>query len=44
VRLILQNKGKLAQGKRRLFPEITDDEITTIESVVRSSSGWEDSA
>jgi hypothetical protein len=44
VRLVLQNKGKLAQGKRRLFPELTDAEIATIESVVPPGSGPEDAS
>ena len=35
VRLIPQNKGKLAQNKRAHFSEISDDEIASIESAVR---------
>lgn len=34
VRLILQNKGKLAKGKRSSFSEITDQEIDQIEKAV----------
>lgn len=34
VRLILQNKGKLAENKRGHFAEIRDDEIAAIESAV----------
>jgi hypothetical protein len=34
VRLILQNKGKLAKGKRTSFAEITDQEIDRIEKAV----------
>ncbi len=35
VRLILQNKGKLARGRRNHFTELTDDEIAAIEEAVR---------
>ena len=35
VRLIMQNNGRLAQGKRQHFPELTDDEIVAIEAAVR---------
>lgn len=38
VRLILQNKGKLAKGRRQTFSELTDDEIAAIESAVRSNT------
>ena len=38
VRLILQNKGNLAKGRRQTFSELTDDEIAAIESAVRSSA------
>jgi hypothetical protein len=34
VRLILQNRGKLAKGKRTSFAEITDQEIDRIEKAV----------
>lgn len=34
VRLILQNKGKLAKGKRASFAEITDQEVDRIETAV----------
>jgi Fic family protein len=34
VRLILQNKGKLSQGKRTSFSEITDQEVNRIENAV----------
>jgi hypothetical protein len=39
VRLILQNKGKLAQNKRGHFAEIRDDEIGSIESAVGAVMG-----
>lgn len=38
VRLILQNKGTLASGRRNQFAELTDDEITAIEKAVRTAS------
>ena len=38
VRLILQNKGRLAHGRRQTFSELTDDEIAAIESAVQSSA------
>ncbi|MBZ5534114.1 MAG: Fic family protein [Acidobacteriia bacterium] len=38
VRLIHQNKGRLAQGKRQLFAELTDDEIDQIESAVQRAN------
>ena len=34
VRLILQNHGKLARGKRQAFAEIKDDELHRIEDAV----------
>jgi hypothetical protein len=34
VRLIIQNKGKLAKNKRDLFSEITDEELEKIESAI----------
>lgn len=34
VRLIMQNKGKLAKSKRDLFSEITDDELARIEQAI----------
>ena len=36
VRLILQNKGTLAKGRRKEFSELTDKEISAIESAVQS--------
>lgn len=42
VRLILQNKGTLAQNKRAHFVEIREDEIAAIESAVRSLMGSTD--
>ena len=36
VRLILQNKGRLAKNKRDLFSEVTDEELTKIEKVIGS--------
>jgi hypothetical protein len=41
VRLIIQNKGKLAQGKRELFSELKENEIAAIEGAVRTSIGPE---
>jgi Fic family protein len=38
VRLIHQNKGKLAKGKRQLFAELTDNEIEQIESAVQRAN------
>jgi hypothetical protein len=39
VRLIIQNKGKLAKSKRDLFSEITDDELTRIEGAIAKVEG-----
>ena len=36
VRLILQNKGRLAKNKRDLFSEVTDEELTKIENAIGS--------
>ena len=36
VRMILQNGGTLSKTKRPKFPELSDDEIGTIEAAVRS--------
>jgi hypothetical protein len=36
VRLILQNKGRLSQGKRATFSELSDQEISAIEAAVTS--------
>ena len=36
VRLILQNKGRLAKNKRDLFSEVTDEELTKIEKAIDS--------
>src|SRR3990172_5958982 len=41
VRLILQNKGELAKGRRENFSELTDDELAAIESAVRSCGAAE---
>ncbi len=41
VRLIMQNKGKLAKGRRAAFAELTDAEILAIEDAVRSASSDE---
>ena len=38
ARLIIQNKGTLAKGKRTLFSELSDAEIAAIETAVRSSN------
>ena len=35
-RLILQNKGRLSQGKRATFSELSDQEISAIEAAVTS--------
>ncbi|MBM3794886.1 MAG: hypothetical protein FJW31_12630 [Acidobacteria bacterium] len=37
ARLILQNKGTLASGKRSSFAEVTDAELTRIESAVQQA-------
>ena len=34
VRLIMQNKGRLAKNKRDLFSEVTDEELAKIEKVM----------
>jgi Fic family protein len=39
VRLILQNKGKLAQDKRGHFSEIHDEELASIETAIRELMG-----
>jgi Fic family protein len=36
VRLIMQNKGKLAKNKRDIFSEITDEELARIEKGIAS--------
>jgi hypothetical protein len=38
VRLIHQNEGRLAKGKRQLFAELDDSEIEQIESAVRRAN------
>lgn len=38
VRLILQNNGALAAGRRALFPEVTDPEIEAIEAALRAET------
>jgi len=35
IRLIHQNKGKLSKGKRESFAELSDEEISKIESAIR---------
>jgi hypothetical protein len=35
VRLCLQNGGRLAKGKRDLFKEITDDELTALQNAIQ---------
>jgi hypothetical protein len=37
VRLIIQNKGKLAPGRRDHFAEISNPELEAIEEAVRAS-------
>lgn len=37
VRLCLQNDGRLAAAKRRLFTELSDDEVTAMEAAVREA-------
>ncbi len=39
VKLLLQNNGRLAPGKRRLFPEVTDEELRIIEGAVTAGLG-----
>jgi hypothetical protein len=34
VRLIMQNKGRLAKNKRDMFSEVTDEELARIESAI----------
>jgi len=34
VKLLLQNHGKLAQGKRSLFAELTDGELQRMEQAL----------
>ena len=34
VRLIMQNKGRLAKNKRDLFSEVTDEELAKIEKAM----------
>ena len=36
IRLCLQNKGRLARGKRDQFEELTDDEIAAMEAAVQT--------
>jgi Fic/DOC family protein len=36
VRLCMQNGGRLSAAKRKLFAELTDDEITTLEAMVQA--------
>ncbi len=38
VRLIIQNKGKLSQSKRKMFPKITNKELARIETAVDLAS------
>ncbi|MCY7377222.1 MAG: Fic family protein [Pyrinomonadaceae bacterium] len=42
VRLILQNKGKLSKTKREKFAEITDEEISRIETAIANSTESDD--
>lgn len=39
VRLCMQNQGRLPRRKRRLFPELADDEIGAMEAAVRRLRG-----
>jgi hypothetical protein len=39
VRLILQNRGTLSETRRKDFSELSDDEVSSIEAVVREISG-----
>ena len=34
VRLCMQNQGRLPRRKRRLFPELADDEIGAMEAAI----------
>src|SRR5260370_34426453 len=38
IRLIHQNKGKLSQGKRDSFSELSDEEIHKIEAAIKAAS------
>ena len=37
VRLCMQNNGRLAKSRRKMFAELTDREIEAMESAVRSA-------
>jgi len=37
VRLCMQNAGKLSKKKREQFPELTDEEITTLEEAIQEA-------
>lgn len=39
VRMILQNKGRLSKTKREKFMELTDEEISAIETAIARSTG-----
>jgi hypothetical protein len=39
VRLIMQNKGRLAKNKRELFSEVTDEELAKIEKAFAAVAG-----
>jgi tyrosine-protein phosphatase YwqE len=41
VRLIMQNKGKLAKNKRDLFCEVTDEELVRIEKAIGAGAELE---
>ena len=38
VKLILQNKGKLAENRRDQFSELRDEELSAIEAAIRDST------
>ena len=38
IRLIHQNQGHLAKGKRALFGELTDAELQRIEAAIRTAA------
>ncbi|PYT65057.1 MAG: cell filamentation protein Fic, partial [Acidobacteria bacterium] len=37
VRLIMQNKGRLAKNKRDMFSEVTDEELARIERAIATA-------
>jgi len=37
VRLVMSNGGQLSKAKRKLFPELSEDEIPAMEQAVREA-------